>query len=283
VGRALLLHPLDEGTAPLPGAASPAAPLEPEPMFGGLRPRSRSRLRRAGLIASLGAHAAALALLILVPVLSHEDLPAHRDYIRALLYAPPPPPPPPPPKGTPFTRAESRPRAEPTPAPPQHVPALSLPPDLVATQPRPPESAEHGLEVWGTPEGSEAGVPEGMEGGVVGGTVGGVPGGVLGGVIGGTGDIPVVVKDYDRPPRLIRKVKPVYPPDAFKKKVEGTVLVEIVIGADGRVVQARVLRSVPSLDAAALAAVRQWTFAPAIKNGLAVATSALAPVSFQIY
>jgi periplasmic protein TonB len=91
------------------------------------------------------------------------------------------------------------------------------------------------------------------------------------------------VKDYDRPPRLITKTKPVYPAEAFKKKVEGTVLVEILIGADGRVLRARVLESVPALDAAALEAVRQWAFVPAIKNGRPVATSALAPVSFRIY
>jgi protein TonB len=61
------------------------------------------------------------------------------------------------------------------------------------------------------------------------------------------------------------------------------VVVEIVIGADGQVLRARVLQSIPSLDAAALAAVRQWRFAPAMKNGLPVVTSAVAPVSFRIY
>jgi protein TonB len=141
-----------------------------------------------------------------------------------------------------------------------------------------------GPEPWGSATGSEAGVPEGMEGGVEGGVVGGVPGGVLGGVLGGTGtgDVPVV-RDYDRPPRPIRMTRPAYPQEAFVKKVEGTVLVEILIDASGRVRRARILESVPLLDAAALETVRQWSFAPAIRHGQAVATIAQAPITFRIY
>jgi protein TonB len=124
-----------------------------------------------------------------------------------------------------------------------------------------------------------------MEGGVEGGVVGGLPGGVLGGVIGGTGrgTVPVVERDYDRPPRPIRMTRPVYPQEAFVKKVEGTVLLELLIDANGQVVRARVLQSVPLLDDAALEAVGQWLFAPAVKHGRPVATVAQAPISFRIY
>jgi protein TonB len=121
-----------------------------------------------------------------------------------------------------------------------------------------------------------------VETGVSGGVAGGVPGGVLGGVVGGTGDIPAPVMDYDRPPRLLRQTKPEYPQDAFVRKIEGVVVVEILIDATGRVARVRVVRSVPLLDAAALAAVRQWVFEPAIKKGRPVATVAVAPVSFRI-
>ena len=104
-----------------------------------------------------------------------------------------------------------------------------------------------------------------MEEGVEGGVVGGVPGGVLGGVIGGTGDGPVM--DYDQPPRPIKITRPQYPQEAFVKKIEGTVVVEILIDSHGRVVRARVIQSVPLLDAAALQTVYQWVFAPAVKHG----------------
>jgi len=89
--------------------------------------------------------------------------------------------------------------------------------------------------------------------------------------------------DYDRPPRPIKIVKPKYPKEAFAKKIEGTVEVEILIDASGRVTRARIVKSVPALDQAALEAVYQWTFSPATKNGRPVATIARAPVMFRIY
>jgi protein TonB len=145
------------------------------------------------------------------------------------------------------------------------------------------EGAGLTVEAAGSPHGSESGVPEGMEEGVEGGVVGGVPGGVVGGVIGGTGTGPVPVRQVDRPPRLLRQVKPTYPPEAFVKKVEGTVVLEIVIDESGRVARTRIVQSVPLLNAAAVDAVRQWVFTPAQKQGRVVACIALAPVSFRIF
>jgi protein TonB len=155
----------------------------------------------------------------------------------------------------------------------------------VAPVEKPPldEGAGLTVEALGSPHGSESGVPEGMEEGVEGGVVGGVPGGVLGGVIGGTGTGPVPVRDVDRPPRLLRQVKPVYPSEAFVKKIEGTVVLEIVIDERGRVARTRIVQSVRLLDAAAVEAVRQWVFAPAEKGGRPVAAIAMAPVSFRIF
>ena len=120
-----------------------------------------------------------------------------------------------------------------------------------------------------------------MPGGVEGGVVGGSLDGVVGGCVGCTGDGPVM--DYDQPPRPIKITRPQYPQEAFVKKIEGTVEVEILIDIDGRVVRARVVQSVPMLDAAALQTVYQWVFSPAIKGGHPVATIARAPVAFRIY
>jgi protein TonB len=122
-----------------------------------------------------------------------------------------------------------------------------------------------------------------MPGGVEGGMVGGVPGGVIGGVIGGTGTGPVPVVDYDRPPRALRTPRPDYPPEAFVKKVEGTVMLEILIDATGRVAGVRVAQSIPLLDKAAVDVVRTWRFEPAVKHGRPVASLAFAPVTFRIY
>jgi protein TonB len=245
----------------------------------------KARRPRVALAVSGVVHLVLVIAVILVPILWPAAIPeSQRDYVRALLYDPPPPPPPPLPKGSalrPAARAAAPTARAPRPSPS----AFTAPVEARPVPDEPPVAADaSGSEAWGSETGSEAGVPEGMEGGVEGGVVGGVLGGVPGGVLGGTGtgDIPVV-RDYDRPPRPIRMTRPVYPREAFVKKVEGTVLVEILIDADGRVRRARILESVPLLDAAALETVRQWSFAPAIRQGRAVATIAQAPITFRIY
>jgi TonB family protein len=77
----------------------------------------------------------------------------------------------------------------------------------------------------------------------------------------------VVGKDVPAP-RRIRYVEPVYPESAGG--AEGQVGIELTIGRDGRVADARVTSSVAGLDQAALAAVRQWEFAPVVVRGAAV-------------
>jgi len=53
-------------------------------------------------------------------------------------------------------------------------------------------------------------------------------------------------------------------------RVQGIVIVEATIGVDGRVQDARVLRSIPLLDAAAVEAVKQWEYTPTLLNGVPV-------------
>jgi len=65
-----------------------------------------------------------------------------------------------------------------------------------------------------------------------------------------------------RPPRLIRRVPPVYPEIARQARVEGVVEVECVTDITGRVTGVRLVRSIPLLDQAAIDAVRQWFMNP---------------------
>ena len=60
-----------------------------------------------------------------------------------------------------------------------------------------------------------------------------------------------------------------YPQIAQTAKVQGIVIIEAIIGKDGSVKDAKVLRSVALLDQAALDAVRQWKFTPTLLNGVA--------------
>lgn len=242
--------------------------------------------RRGGWLAATALlHVVAVAALVLVPLFAPDALSEWGpDPIRVLIYDPPPPPPPPLPLGSTTggrekVRAPVEPKTLPTPA--VLAPStLTAPVEKMAMR---GDSVGLTVEAPGSPHGSESGVPEGMEEGVPGGVVGGIPGGVVGGVIGGTGTGLVPVRDVDRPPRLLQQVRPSYPSEAFVKKVEGTVVIEIVIDERGVVVRTRIVRSVPLLDAAAVAAVRQWIFAPALKQGRAVATLAIAPVTFRIF
>jgi len=91
------------------------------------------------------------------------------------------------------------------------------------------------------------------------------------------------VFEYDQPPKPIRSPRPVYPLAAFKAHIEGTVLVEVLIDAQGRVAGSYVIQSTLGLNEAALLTVRQWLFQPAVKNRQPVATLAHIPVQFRIY
>ena len=84
------------------------------------------------------------------------------------------------------------------------------------------------------------------------------------------------------PPVRINGVQPVYPPQAREARVQGRVIVEVVIDATGHVVKASILRSIPQLDAAALDAIRQWEFRPVLLNGVAIPVVFTTVVNFSL-
>ena len=67
-------------------------------------------------------------------------------------------------------------------------------------------------------------------------------------------------------PVLVKNVRPVYTPDAKQRRVEGIVVLLVVVRTDGTVGDAEVTKSLdPDLDQQAVNAVRQWEFKPATK------------------
>ena len=90
------------------------------------------------------------------------------------------------------------------------------------------------------------------------------------------GDFPYV----EELPEALTKVAPVYPEAARRAGVEGTVIVQALVGVDGRVRNTTVIKSIPGLDDAALEAVRQWVFKPASTGGKPVAVWVAVPVRF---
>jgi protein TonB len=135
------------------------------------------------------------------------------------------------------------------------------------------------------PEVGTPGVPTGAEGG----TPGGVTGGVVGGQPDGTAQVAkgpaagaIRLGPGIEPPKKIKDVKAVYPQGSLTGRLRGTVVIEATIGTDGKVYEARVLRSIAGLDQAALDAVRQWEFEPARLDGAPVAVIMTVTVSFAI-
>jgi len=81
-------------------------------------------------------------------------------------------------------------------------------------------------------------------------------------------------------PRKIFDVPPTYPETARQARVFGVVILELTIGPYGTVTDARVLRSIPLLDAAAIEAARQWRYQPPLLNGEPIAVIMTATVNF---
>lgn len=225
-------------------------------LFSGDRRRAPHRSSIPVLI-STAVHVIVLGVLLAIPILYvSAELPEVPDMLAFVVSAAPPPPPPPPPPApasTPSKPKEIRrvPTASPRAAP------VEAPPEIVE---------ETHLDA-----GSEEGVPGGVEGGILGGVVGGVVGGVL-------SDLPppppapvprepVRVGGELKAPALIERIEPDYPLLAVRAQVQGVVILEAVVDRQGRVEDVRVLRSIPLLDPAAIAAVWQWRYSPLFLNG----------------
>ena len=114
------------------------------------------------------------------------------------------------------------------------------------------------------------------------------------GVSTGEGDLVVAPPAEDELPKLgeyvyveelpeaITKVQPEYPDLARSANVDGTVLVQALVGKDGHVKDAKVVKSIAMLDDAAVKAVKQWVFKPALSNNKPVAVWVAVPVKFTL-
>jgi protein TonB len=84
-------------------------------------------------------------------------------------------------------------------------------------------------------------------------------------------------------PEAVTKVSPIYPDIAREAGVDGQVMVQALVGKDGKVHDVRVVKSIPMLDASAIAAVKQWVFKPALSNNKPVAVWVAVPVKFSLH
>jgi len=84
-------------------------------------------------------------------------------------------------------------------------------------------------------------------------------------------------------PRLIKELKPSYPPDARAAAITGVVEMQCVVLTDGTVGDVKVTKPLdPALDAEAVRTLRQWTFAPGTKDGQAVPVQVMVEMTFTL-
>ena len=112
----------------------------------------------------------------------------------------------------------------------------------------------------------------------------GVAGGIPGGLPGGTGRALLSTDQVPYQPVAISEIKPEYPPLARLRGIEGQVVLEAILAADGRIEpDITVVQSIPPLDAAAITAVRRWRFRPARdRDGVPVRVTLRVPVRFVL-
>jgi protein TonB len=82
--------------------------------------------------------------------------------------------------------------------------------------------------------------------------------------------------------KFVRKVEPVCPDQAKATHTGGTVQIHIVIGTDGRVIEATRISGDPVLVLAAIDAIRQWQYEPTLLNGNPIEVDTTATVDFRL-
>jgi TonB family protein len=90
----------------------------------------------------------------------------------------------------------------------------------------------------------------------------------------GSGGVPV--------PKRAKTVPPEYPVEAQAQGIRGIVILELIIDKEGKVAEARTVRSVPGLDEAALTAARQWVYEVTKVDGKPVSLRLTVPITFAM-
>ena len=178
---------------------------------------------------------------------------------------PKPEPPPPPPAVTP----------EPLPpvvAPVATVAANEVDRPGVIDEPAPKQSESRGPGAGGgVGSGTGTGLGKGEGSGIGDGSGGGMGGG------------PYRPGSGVRPPRVLKEVKAGYTEEARRSNLEGEVVLEIVVRRDGSVSDVKLVSGLPAgLNDRAIAAVRQWRFAPATRFGQPVDVIVEVAVEFKL-
>ena len=81
--------------------------------------------------------------------------------------------------------------------------------------------------------------------------------------------------------KLISKVAPIFPAEAREARIQGVVILETLIGKDGKVMSVRVISGHPLFQQSAVDAVSQWLYEPTLLNGQPVEVVTTVTVNFS--
>ena len=85
------------------------------------------------------------------------------------------------------------------------------------------------------------------------------------------------------PPLLVHSIDPAYTQEALKAQIQGTVVLQTVIGVNGQITHASVLSPLPGgLDQKALQAVQAWRYQPATMDGVMIPVLSTVDVLFRL-
>jgi len=152
---------------------------------------------------------------------------------------------------------------------------------------RPPAATPRSIAVVKKEEAPPNGTTE-MPGSIPGGLPNGVPNSVINIVRDTPGALPKVTAEKVRVSSgvvqglLIHQVTPQYPPQARRAGIQGTVVLQVLIGKDGTVQNLHVLSGHPMLIQAAMDAVRKWRYKPYYLNGEPVEADSQISVNFTL-
>lgn len=222
-----------------------------------------------------------VGILILIPLIYTDTLPAGQ--LTSLFLAPPPPPPPPPPPAAATVKVV------------RVIPRQFDAGRLMAPKVIPKEIAIIKEDELPINTGGAVGVVGGVPGGMPGGSVGGVIGGIISSVPQAPPPPPAIKQEVKpavvqrirvggnvQAARLISQPRPAYPPLARAARISGTVRFNAIIGVDGRIQNLTLVSGHALLVQAAQDAVKQWVYQPTLLNGEPVEVVTQIDVNFTL-
>ena len=192
-------------------------------------------------------------------------------FVEQVIQEPPPPPPPPvevkrepPPAAAPVIRPDQKIRKLDKPPPPKE---LVAPKDMPMEKPAEADpSQDKGIAVYGEGEGD----PAGLEGGTAGGRAGGQVGAIA------------LPEDAIAPAPDAANQIPPYPKEARAEGRTGTVVLKVIIRADGVVTDVQVMRGDEPFVSAAVSTVKTWKYKPALYKGQPITVYRIIQIPFKL-